>query len=308
MAPGRAGRAGVRRGARPGWLGRQQAGWRAGGTVRRRDWAAWFGVGTALVAALGALIFNSVSVTATNRQIELARQGQLTDRYTAAVGQLGSDSIDVRLGGIYALERLMVDSRADQPTIVEVLAAFVRDNAGKRVIASPTPAATPDLASLAAGRPADVLAALTVLGRRDVRHDARNQTVDLSYSDLAGLNLVEVKLAGANLTNARLQGAYLNGADLSNTAWFGADLTGAHLAYANLTCAAMVGADLTRADLSWADLTRAGLEGADLTGANLDNANLTEVGYSSDTVRTGTSGTPRPTPSASTPLPRCQVL
>lgn len=52
--------------------------------------------------------------------------GHVTDRYSKAIEQLGSDKIEIRLGGIYALERLMRDSPNDQPTIIEVLAAYVR--------------------------------------------------------------------------------------------------------------------------------------------------------------------------------------
>src|SRR5438045_1260466 len=70
--------------------------------------------------------------------------------------------------------------------------------------------------------------AVTVIGRRDRRHDKRWPTIDLTRADLAGADL-----AGARLT--------------------GADLTGADLG----------GADLTRADLGGADLTRADLGGAD---------------------------------------------
>ena len=39
------------------------------------------------------------------RTHELTEQGQVTDRYTKAIEQLGSDKLDVRIGGIYALER-----------------------------------------------------------------------------------------------------------------------------------------------------------------------------------------------------------
>jgi hypothetical protein len=51
----------------------------------------------------------------------LARQGQVTDRYTKAIEQLGSDKLEVRIGGIYALERIAHDSPRDHPTIMEVL-------------------------------------------------------------------------------------------------------------------------------------------------------------------------------------------
>jgi len=37
-----------------------------------------------------------------SRTYRLTQQGQLTDRYTRAIEQLGSDKQDVRLGGIYA--------------------------------------------------------------------------------------------------------------------------------------------------------------------------------------------------------------
>jgi hypothetical protein len=33
----------------------------------------------------------------------------VTDRYTKAIEQLGSDRLDVRIGGIYALERVARD-------------------------------------------------------------------------------------------------------------------------------------------------------------------------------------------------------
>jgi hypothetical protein len=41
----------------------------------------------------------------------------------------GADKLDVRLGGIYALERIAKGSKRDHPTVVEVLSAFVREHA-----------------------------------------------------------------------------------------------------------------------------------------------------------------------------------
>ena len=39
----------------------------------------------------------------TYRQLHTAREGQITERYTRAIDQLGDAQLDVRLGGIYAL-------------------------------------------------------------------------------------------------------------------------------------------------------------------------------------------------------------
>jgi membrane protein implicated in regulation of membrane protease activity len=55
-----------------------------------------FVAGLAGLAALGSLAMAS-------RTYRLTQQGQITDRYTKAIEQLGSDKLDVRLGGIYAL-------------------------------------------------------------------------------------------------------------------------------------------------------------------------------------------------------------
>ena len=71
--------------------------------------------------AAGALVFTALN-------FNLSREGQVTDRYTKAIEQLGSDKLDVRIGGIYALERVARDSVKDHPTVMEVLTAFIREH------------------------------------------------------------------------------------------------------------------------------------------------------------------------------------
>jgi hypothetical protein len=44
-------------------------------------------------------------------QISASLRGHIADRYTKATEQLGSDKLDVHLGGIHALERIAVDSK-----------------------------------------------------------------------------------------------------------------------------------------------------------------------------------------------------
>src|SRR6266496_3416719 len=84
------------------------------------------------LVAVGALIFTWVSIVkttdATNHQLQITEQGQVTDRYNVAITNLGSTSEDIRLGGIYALRRVMEDSPRDQSAIVAVLCAFVRNH------------------------------------------------------------------------------------------------------------------------------------------------------------------------------------
>ena len=230
------------------------------------------------------------AVEAAQRTVELTEQGRVTGRYAKAIEQLASGQLDVRIGGIYALERIARDSPRDHPTIMEVLAAFIREHSREQ-----WPPAEPGAESPAPTTRPDVQAAATVIGRRSVGYDsqpidlraanlarANLNGADLNGADLTRANLAQVKLAGANLFVADLTRANLPGVDLTRATLFGAylhsaNLTGADLADASLFGASLTGANLTGADLSDVNLTRADLTEADLTEADLTGANLTEA-------------------------------
>ena len=230
----------------------------------RRDWTQRV---TSVTAAC-ALLFTGVSVQQTRSQLRIAAQGQVSERFGRSVEQLSSSTLGVRLGGIYALERLARDSPADQPTVVEVLSAFIREHARDQL----TPVWIGMVQYL---RPAtDVRAALTVLSRRNTSRD-NGATVDLLSANLAHLVLAHVRLPGAHLDRADLTGVNLSEANLA-----GATLIQARASGANLNGADLTRADLTEATLTEADLTGAALREADLTltgryGANLEGADLT---------------------------------
>ena len=252
-----------------------------------------FGAG---LFALGALVYTGRNFALSRRTVELTEQGQVTERYTKAVEQLGSDKLDVRIGGIYALERIAHDSPRDHPTVMEVLAAFVREHSQEQwppPSADEEPGADDPQRTM---RP-DVQAAVSVIRRRnpiDERQpiDLTNADLpgaDLSSADLSSASLTEADLAGADLTGASLTEADLTGADLARASFIGADLTRAHLAFANLTQtvlayadltgASLVGAYLTEANLTEANLTQTVLAYADLTGASLVGADLAEADF-----------------------------
>src|SRR5205823_537482 len=57
------------------------------------------------------------------------RERERITLYTQAIDQLGSEKRKVRLGGIYALERVARESDTDYQQSIEVLAAYIRENA-----------------------------------------------------------------------------------------------------------------------------------------------------------------------------------
>lgn len=214
----------------------------------------------------------------TERNRSLALEGQITDRFTKAIAQLGDSKLEVRLGGIYALERIANDSEKDHWTIMEVLTAYVRENAPakepkpspktssqKTVIKEETPTPTPKT---------DIQAILTIIGRR--KADGEKTNIDLNSTNLHKANLYR-----AHLERADLFGSDLNAANLEEAHLEGAELSGATLYRANLRRA-----NLRKADLSEVLLFFAHLEGADLSGADLSGVNLTGTGLTWEQVST----------------------
>jgi hypothetical protein len=198
--------------------------------------------------------------------LKLNREGHLTDRFSAAVDQLGAAELEKRIGGLYALERIMRDSTVDHGPIVEIISAFVREHAsfrgepleGTRQSTFPGPP-MPGVAPLRA----DIQAAVTILGRRPPR-------TELDRLDLRGVDLRGVRAHGANLRDAVLLDAHLDHADLGAAVLAGARLRKASLNRTWLRAADLRDASLRHVDLRGANLIDAKLQDADLAHARTD--------------------------------------
>jgi hypothetical protein len=233
-------------------------------------------LGAGLFAA-GALVYTARNFTLSRQTFKLTERGQVTDRYTKAIEQLGSDKLDVRVGGIYALERIARESDADHPAVMEVLAAFIREQSRERW---PPPGRQPGVPSgqvPQSGTRPDVQVAVTVIGRR-LRRDP--EVIDLSGADLTGAYLSCTNFTRALFNGARLSGANLIGANFAEANLSRADLSGAYLGEPGLSGADLSGAYLIEADLTGADLISAVLAKADLTGAYLADANFSSADLS----------------------------
>jgi len=237
-------------------------------------------------------------------ELRLTRLGQITESFTRAIDQLGNESLDIRLGGIYALERIAKESEEDYWAIMEILTAYVREHARRPSAALPASTAVLDNGAEqqteeATGRtdamtaerrappqsellpPADIQTAITVLGRLSAlrEHDETVPPFDLHETNLSKgrlykanlyrCNLWKANLSGANLAQANLYKANFKEADL-----FGANLSGANLEEANFREANLRGAYLEEAFLKGAQIYEADLEKAKLQEANLQEALL----------------------------------
>ncbi len=198
-------------------------------------------------------------------ELRLTRQGQITERFTRAIDQLGNKSLEIRLGGIYALQRIANESEEDYEPIVEVLTAYIRKNSPR----------TPNLTL----PPADIKATVAVLARLLVRRGHRGEDpLHLVPVELAGTNLKEANFQVinrmVNLERANFQEALLSKADFGDTNLFYAYFERADLREGNL-----LGANLGSGHLQEADLEQADLRETNLTSADFRNATLREAWF-----------------------------
>jgi Pentapeptide repeats (8 copies) len=190
------------------------------------------------------------------QKLDVDRKVEITNRFTQAITQIGAlapnqaPNIEVRLGGIYALEQIARDSAEKYHwTVMEVLTTYIRQNSqwhdGKPQTVD------------AYGKPrprADVQAILQVLGRRSLSYGVGEPVrLFIGDADLRGLLLPDAQLRGAFLEGAHLEMASLPGTDLDT-----AILKDAHLGWANLE-----GARFAKTDLTGANLEKARVSDAD---------------------------------------------
>ena len=189
----------------------------------------------------------------------------------------------MRLGSVYALERIARDSRKDHATVMEVLAAFVRERSREEWLTVEPESEVPYRTT----RP-DVQAAVTVIGRNGPHSTIDLRRAVLPWANLGGAHLRGAYLDKANLDHANLTGADLRGASMSTftslrgTSLDGADLRDATLINADFSYAEFGNVKLLGASLAFAHLNDADLRNADLSGVDLSRADFTQALWPND--------------------------
>jgi hypothetical protein len=214
---------------------------------------------TALIQAIGGLAL-LIGLYFTAKTLRTTQEGQITDRFSKAINQLGEtgpENLAIRLGGIYALERIAKDSERDHWPMMEILTAYVREHAPRKEEEQNNQLPWGIRPKLAA----DIQAILMVIGRRARTYGkGEDHPLNLTYTDLRGAYLWEAPLEGAFLSKSCLDKAILAGTHLEGASLREAHLEGVELDYADLTGANLYGASLTNASINRTCLAGANLQ------------------------------------------------
>jgi uncharacterized protein YjbI with pentapeptide repeats len=157
---------------------------------------------------------------------------RITEQYTKASDQLGSDRAPVRLAGLHALERLAQDNQDQRPTIVELLCSYLR-----MPYSPPEIDLDPDVGAERRKEQSDLVqerevrvTAQRILGEHlhpgpDPDNPDMTFWSDISL-DLSGAVLVDFSMTNCRLHTAMFMGARFvghagfGGAQFSGHAWF----------------------------------------------------------------------------------------
>ena len=221
-----------------------------------------------------------------DRQAKTAQQVLLNERYQKGAEMLGSGVLSVRLGGIYALQRLAEENREEYHVqIMRLFCAFGRLPTKDQSLE--TGQAEIEQGTLMGLRP-DVEAVMEAINSRsESRVELERKAgfrLDLRGAELPQAQLLDAdftsaffhraNLSGANISGTDLSGAFLDYADLSEAILSNARFTGTRFISANLSGALLQDLDISNASFHRANLSRANLHGANLSNAIFQDASL----------------------------------
>ena len=179
---------------------------------------------------------------------------------------LGSEVLSVRLGGVYALQRLAEEwPEQYHIQIMRLFCAFVRLPTKDQSLESGQAVIEP---GTLLGIRQDVEAIMQAIGSRSKPRIALERKASFRL-DLRGADFHEAQLLDADLSNAMFHHSNLSSVNFANT-----DLTDSFLSYADLSQAQFHNVNFTRTRLWSANLSGAMLQDVDLTRTDFHNANL----------------------------------
>lgn len=254
----------------------------------------WKNIGLLIAGFVGLLFLGvrakaqSVSARSAQRQADLAEKGHITERYIKAIDQLGAThgdgkpNLEVRLGGIYGLERVAHESDDLYQQIIEVLTAYVRTNAIDPLAEYHESKLTADFVEeKQAGLKADVQAVITVLGRRKKMENEK--PMDFSYAYLPLYNFEGGNFSEANFRRANCWGANFSETDCSRVVFVETRCEKARFKSAKCRNALFNAADCRSANFKGADCTDVRFTEADCTKANFTKSTCKNSDFSLST-------------------------
>ena len=255
-----------------------------------------------IVTVIGSFIlYLNFSVASDNKKISEKKLD--SERFYQSVNQLDSESLSVRIGAIYSLERISEESERDFDIVIKLLSSRLKEiqHKYKNQVSNQS--------SSSENKQNLFLELMTIFGviearkrhiskesklidmrnmdfQNDIFKNCKFDLLDLTGSNFSNCNLLKSNFSNSNLTDANFTDANLEGVNFSKANLTGAKFNNAVLVKAIFDSAILHGTDLSNANLSDAKLKKAKLYNATLTDADLAGTDLTGTeGLNSEQLR-----------------------
>ncbi len=225
-----------------------------------------------------------ITIYTAQENLKVSQTGQITDRYTKAVGQLADQAhLEVRLGGLFSLERVSWESPTDHLAIMQLLATYAQQR-----LDMGEPAVDLKTNSAVKAASADVRAVFDIFRRRkdelEELERRRGAGVSLKNTDLREVDLSLLHLERSDFGGALFDGLRMPLARFSHSSFEKASmikvqldlaqLVGARFQQTRLDEANLTGSNFSQAQFRSCRLTRASMMGTTLTHTVFDNCDL----------------------------------
>ena len=245
------------------------------GYDQRADFAKTIAQAAAAATLLVGLWFTNRTVQNSQETLELSHRSHDSDRFSKATEQLGHDKTSVQIGGLFTLQALFFEAKADRTAIFNTIHHYVNDVATfdpyddeARKVAASNPAAagltvvsellaSPEYRSLGSGGKVPLWGCnfnFAELGEGDLSE------ASFMRSTLRNATFTALPMSGTDFTSADLTGVTFEGCDLSGATFNGAILSGAKFIHGHDRLVLTNGGRY-KWDTSWE------LEGTDFSGA-----------------------------------------
>ncbi len=196
-----------------------------------------------LLIYLAAVGLGPIGLYLNNKNTKLKSIEILNQSFAKSVELLGHESVAVRQGAIFSLQKLLETNPELQKTIIRILTAFVRTQSN--ISESSGEGEKPESEKENSAK-SDIEAALLVIRERNKRNEekpkrgqflfdmsgAKLKNVDLVATDFSYFNLSDCDFRGCSLNRVKFDSALLVSAkfrdetDLTGASFFGTDITG----------------------------------------------------------------------------------
>lgn len=207
-----------------------------------------------------------------------------TNIFTKSIELLGDPNSVVRQGGIYSLGGIARDNTKLHPTIMKIMASYIRGETYRKFYERREKELLTDEESIdklaKEPMPSDIEAAIAVIRERQIGNDESlkdseesfKSKFDLSNAYLFNSEFGDTELLKTNFSDSKMVKCRFDGTDLSGSYFATSDLQGSSFVNSILKNREFIGTNFKECDFERCDLSGSTFEKCDLTNVN----NLTQ--------------------------------